>query len=286
MDWIHHILETDLNIGKFAIGVPQLLLALLIILLSRFTYWSFRRVMERSKLSERLPLGSGRFKALLQIFRYALYAFTTLLVLNTIGFQLTLLTASTAAIFVGVGLTLQKTFQDVVSGVIILFDGTIEVGDVIEINTLDLFGKVIEIRLRNSVIETPDSMSVLVPNSNFLSTNVINWNYNDKETRFWVEVGVAYGADVEKVQELMITAALANPNILATPTPSVRFTDFGNSALVFQLLFWTRNAFEIYEIKSELRYAIEAAFREHKVKIPYPQRDLHIISDLRPTEKQ
>lgn len=267
------------------IRVSNVLGAILIFILARIGVFSFRKFFVKTGQNSRLPLDQGRRMAVFQIGKYILYLITLLLVLTSLNINLSVLVASSAALFVGIGLALQNTFSDIAAGIVILVDRTIEVGDVVMIDSLKLEGKVIEIRLRSTVVETLDLMTVIVPNSKFTTTNVINWSFNDKETRFRVKVGVAYGSNVALVRKVMVQAAQGHGLILKKPEPRVRFTEFGESSLNFELLFWTNRVLEYEDIKSDLRFKIEADFRKNDVTIPFPQRDLHIVSDFRNPRK-
>ena len=152
-------------------------------------------------------------------------------------------------------------------------------GDIVEIQE-NIVGRVIEIGLRTSKIETRDNIIMVVPNSKFVTDIVINWSHIEKKTRFHVDVGVAYGSDVEKVTKALLKCAEDQKNISPSPKPFVRFNDFGNSSLDFQLFFWTTDTFNVESIKSEIRYKIDAAFRKNDIQIPFPQRDIHIKSQV------
>lgn len=216
--------------------------------------------------------------ALFQILRYAVYITVVMLILTNLQLNLNFLLASSAALFVGVGLALQGTFSDIASGIIILFEGTIEVGDMIFLETVDLEGKVMDIRLRTTIVETLDGMAVIVPNSKFTNTNVVNWSYSKEDTRFRLKVGVAYGSDVSNVRSILKECASAHNLILKSPPPKVRFVKFGDSSLNFELLFWTRIPMMYEDILSDLHFKVESEFRKKGVTIPFPQRDLHIRS--------
>ena len=219
----------------------------------------------------------GRSHAILQILKYMIWVAVILISLETVGIKLTLLLAGSAALLVGLGLGLQQIFQDIMSGVAILFEGNLKVGDIVEIQN-NLIGRVIEIGLRTSKIETRDNIIMVVPNSKFVTDIVINWSHNEKKTRFHVDVGVAYGSDVEKVSKVLLQCALAQDKILPSPNPFVRFNDFGDSSLDFQLFFWTTETFSVEFIKSEIRFNIDAAFRKNGIHIPFPQRDVYVKS--------
>ncbi len=263
------------------VRISNLLGAFMIFFLARLGIYYFKRFFVRTGEGRRLPLDQGRRIAIFQIGRYIVYLLAILLILTSLNINLSVLVASSAALFVGIGLALQNTFSDIAAGIVILIDRTIEVGDMVVIDSVNLEGKVREIRLRSTVVETLDSMTVIVPNSRFTTTNVINWSFNDRETRFRVKVGVAYGSNVTVVRKLMVQAAKEHGLILKKPEPRVRFTAFGESSLDFELLFWTIRVAEYEDIKSDLRFKIEADFRKQGVRIPFPQRDLHIVSDYR-----
>jgi small-conductance mechanosensitive channel len=196
------------------------------------------------------------------------------MILDTLGIRLTLLLAGSAALLVGIGLGLQQVFKDIVSGFFLLFEGNLKVGDVVELEG-DV-GIVKEIGFRTTKIENRDNIILIIPNSKFIGENVINWSHIEQKTRFSVDVGVAYGSDVELVKKVLLECARDHQEVTEYPKPFVRFDDFGNSSLDFQLFFWTDNAFRVENIKSDLRFAIDKKFRENKITIPFPQRDVHI----------
>lgn len=269
------------SVSKNTVHVIDLINIVIVFVLARTLVWYFRRWFTRLTENRTLSLDHGRSLAISQIFSYAIYVLAVLLALTSLKIDINLIIASTAGLFVGVGLALQHIFDDFMSGIIILFDGTLEVNDWVVVDTVGLEGKVVEIRLRTTVIETLDNISVVVPNSKITSNNVINRTFNDQETRFSVTVGVAYGSNLQIVRKALLTSAESHGKILKKPEPKVRFTDFGDSALAFDLLFWTKHEESIPEIKSDLRFKIEAEFRRHRISIPFPQRDLHLVSDHR-----
>ncbi|MEL7342010.1 MAG: mechanosensitive ion channel domain-containing protein, partial [Bacteroidota bacterium] len=195
---------------------------------------------------------------------------------QSFGITPSILVAGSAALLVGVGFGLQHTFNDFISGLILLFDQSIEVGNVIQVGSL--IGRVKQIGLRATTVESREAISVIVPNSKFTQENVINWSHGNELIRFDVKIGVAYGSPVELVMQSLVEAAKAHPQIAQQPAPCARFIDFGDSALLFELLFWTKDSFLVEFIKSDLRVAIDASFRTKDIKIPFPQRDLHIVS--------
>jgi small-conductance mechanosensitive channel len=197
--------------------------------------------------------------------------------LQTLGLNLSLLLASGAALFVGIGLGLQNTFNDIISGFILLFEGSLLVGDIVEIESL--VGRVEQIDIRTSKIKTRDEILIVVPNSKLINNNVINWTNSDALTRFNVSVGVAYGSNTELVKTTLEKVVLKHPEVSNKKPVRVRFENFGDSSLDFKVFFWTDRTWEIEFIKSELRFEIDKAFRANNITIPFPQRDLHIISN-------
>ena len=267
--------STLIETKDFDVTVYEVLIILLIFIFTALLMRVIKRVFRvREKRKE---LDSGRSHAFLQILKYVIWLAVILISFETVGIKLTLLLAGSAALLVGLGLGLQQIFQDIMSGVAILFEGILKVGDIVEIKE-NIIGRVIEIGLRTSKIETRDNIIMVVPNSKFVTDIVINWSHIEKKTRFHVDVGVAYGSDVEKVSKALLQCAEDQKNISPSPKPFVRFNDFGNSSLDFQLFFWTTATFSVEFIKSEIRYKIDAAFRKNGINIPFPQRDIHIKS--------
>ncbi len=218
----------------------------------------------------------GRAKAMYQLFSYVVFVIFLLIALEFVGVKITILLAGSAALLVGLGLGIQSLFNDFVSGILLLFEGTISVGDIVEVD--GLVGQVKNIYLRTSEIETRSRIIIIVPNHKLVSENVINWSHNRDITRFEVNVGVAYGSDVQLVKKLLEEAANEHEKVSKIPEPVARFINFGDSSLDFELLFFTKNMFIIEFIKSDLRFAIDKKFRENKVTIPFPQRDVHIYN--------
>lgn len=173
---------------------------------------------------------------------------------------------------------LQHTFNDFISGVILLFDGSVAVGNVVQVG--ELIGRIKKINIRTTTLETPESISVIVPNSQFTQDRVINWSHNVEATRFSVQVGGAHGGSaVAKVMEALYKATTPHRAVLKHPPAVARFMDFSDSALLFEILFWTEEVFSVEFIKSDLRVSIDAAFRQEGIRILFPQRDLHIIKE-------
>ena len=217
---------------------------------------------------------------MIKLVQYFVWTFALIFILQTAGFQITILLAGSAALLVGLGLGLQQIFQDLVSGIFILIEGTIQRDDVIEID--GLIGKILTINLRTSTVHTRDGVMLIVPNHKFIVDNIINWSHSATPTRFKVSVGVAYGSDVDKVMAILLECTVCHDKIIKSKEdnkyPFVRFVDFGDSALLFEVYFWSRDIFPIENTKSDIRYLIDKRFREEGITIPFPQRDLHVKS--------
>ena len=261
-----------ITFGDHHITMIQILVVIFVFIATWGLSKGVKKVMvDRGKFTE---LERGRRFSVFKLVQYVIWIIVLLLTLEGLGFKLTLLMAGSAALLVGIGLGLQEVFKDFVSGIILLFDGTIRVSDVIEVD--GVVGRVQEIRLRASEMETREGIVLIIPNSRFITGNVINWTHNRKLTRFTVVVGVAYGSDVEKVRDVLIQCASAHADVVKNPEPFVFFSDFADSQLTFTLLFFSRSVFKIEFVKSDIRFAINKAFRENGITIPFPQRDIHV----------
>lgn len=252
-------------------SLTDFITAIIILLVARLFIWSLVQ-FALTPYYRRKDINIGSQYAINQLIKYVLYTIALLIALQTLGIQMTLIWGGAAALLVGVGLGLQQTFNDFFSGLVLLFERSVEVGDVVDIG--GLVGTVRRIGLRASHIQTRDNITVIVPNSKLVVDNVVNWSHSDNRARFHVSVGVAYGSDTELVKQLLIECAQANEKTLNFPRPFVRFVDFGNSSLDFEIHFWTNEFIRIEDVKSDLRFAIDQAFRDNQVTIPFPQRDL------------
>jgi small-conductance mechanosensitive channel len=228
-----------------------------------------------NRYEKKMDVEQGKSRSLFMIIKYFVYVLTITFFVQAIGFSITFIIASVSALLVGVGLGIQHFFNDIISGIVILFDHSIKVGDVVEIEG-DIIGEVSETRLRTSKLITRDDVIMIVPNSLFTSEKVINWSHNTRKSRFEVKVGVAYGSDVRKVEQLLIQAATSHPHIEKDPPPKVFFEDFGSSSLDFSVKFYSQKQFRIEPIRSELRFEIDCLFRENNIVIPFPQQDVYI----------
>lgn len=266
------------------ITVETVLLSILALFVLRllivfFTTFVLQRVYNRSKVD------IGSQFAINRLLTYFAYVIGVLLVIQAAGFNLVAIWTGAAALLVGIGIGLQQTFNDLICGIIILFERSVKVGDVVEL-TGHQVGTVRKIGTRTSILETRDDIIIYVPNSKLIGENVTNWSQTDRKARFHVQVGVAYTSDPSLVRDILLRVAKDHGRILDSPKPTVRLLNFGDSSLDFDLLVWSRDLVRIEDVKSDLRFAIFAAFRKANIEIPFPQQDLWIRGGLGPVVNQ
>ncbi len=213
------------------------------------------------------------FSVIIKYMALIIAAFTGL---KLLGVEIGALTVLAGTVGIGIGFGLQEIAKNFISGLIILVERPIKIGDFIEVGGLP--GKVKSINARSTVVDTFDNISVVVPNAEFISQNVVNWSYSDKITRMAIKVGVAYGSNLDLVRDTLLEVAKKHPEVLKNPEPTVTFEEFGDSALTFTLQVWTDDPEDRREVKSDLNFMIDKAFREKDIEIPFPQQDLHIKS--------
>lgn len=261
------------QIGQRTITTGGLIGAVVVLLAT----WIAIKIWRRAILKPRIIINKIDKKRRISIFlivKYIGWVVSILLALKVLGFDITLLIFGSTAVLIGLGFGLQDIFRDFVSGLFLLFEGTLKIGDVIEAD--GIVGRVKEINLRSSEVITQDDVIIVIPNSKFVAEKVVNWSIDNELVRFHVNVSVAYGSDVEKVIECLEEAMAENDNISKTPKPFVRFTDFGDSALEFEMIFWSKFGFVIDNVKSDLRRTVYKKLTENGLAIPFPQRDIHI----------
>ncbi|MFV9550494.1 mechanosensitive ion channel family protein [Algibacter sp. PT7-4] len=252
-----------------------LLVAIVLIATTYFLRW-IRRIVTRN-----MPIDDkAKFTTVFSFARWIIYLIVILVVFDSIGINVTAIFAASAALLIGVGLALQTLFQDIISGIFILIDQSVHVGDIIEID--GKVGRVEEIKLRTTRAVTIDNKVLVIPNHLYLENSLYNWTQNGSSTRESVSVGVAYGSDVQLVKKLLLQAASTHPNVLTEPEPTVVFTNFGESSLDFKIVFTINDSFKAQFPKSDIRFEIDRLFRENNVSIPFPQRDIHIFNTNKP----
>jgi small-conductance mechanosensitive channel len=263
-----------LELGDRAL-TPGLLLLLVTLLL---LVWLVEIPLRRFVL--RRVLGRTRLEPAMQyaVARLAGYLFILLgwfVALQTLGINLSSLALFAGALGVGLGFGLQNIVSNFISGIILLAERPVAVGDRVEVGSVA--GRITQINLRSTMVITNDNISIIVPNSEFVSSQVVNWSHGDPKVRMRLPVGIAYGSDVEKFRRAMLEVARAHPAVLPQPEPFVYFIGFGDSSLDFEVSVWTIDlASSPRRLRSDLYYAIESKLREIGVEIPFPQRDLHL----------
>lgn len=272
MEKLKEILNYTFQLSdKVQISMKALLILILAFIITSLFLKLLRKIINK-KLEEE---DRNKFKSIFSFLKYFIYIIVIIIALESLGVEVTVLLAGSAALLVGLGLGLQTLFQDIISGIFIFLDKTLLVNDIIEID--GKVGKVFEIRLRTTRAVTIENRVLIIPNHKFLKQSLYNWTQNGVLTTEVINVGVAYGSDVEKVKQLLIEVANEHPKVLKSKKPNVLFMDFGESALQFRLSFTINDSFSHLRIKSELRFAIDKKFREQHIKIPFPQRDVHIF---------
>lgn len=253
------------------------LLTLVAVLLAMVIVASALTNLMRSRVLRATGISLAAQEAIAVLSKYTLLLLGTVVVLQLWGIDLSSIALIASGLGIGVGLGLQGLVKDFVSGLVLVFERPVQVGDFVDFG--EVKGTVARIGSRSTEIRTLDSVSIIVPNSRFLESEVINWSHGNPVSRIRLPVGVAYSADPQAVRAALLEACQSNQEILTTPAPQVFFLGFGDNAFNFQLLVWIAQPSRQLVIKSDLYFAIEACLRQHGIEIPFP-RDLHIRSDL------
>lgn len=257
----------QIKIGSDIILSPKSIVVIVVVFFLTYLFLKlFRRIVFRT-LNEDTKL---KFRGILTFFNYLIYLIVILITLDNVGVKVSAIFAASAALLVGIGLALQTLIQDVFSGISILADKTVHVGDVIQID--GQVGRVENIMLRTTRAVTRDNKVLIIPNHKFLTSILYNWTENGTLTKEIIKFGVAYNTDVKLLKEAVIEIAKSHPRILKTPEPFLLFDDYGDSALMFQLFFSMNKSFEANIVKSDLRFKIFERLKALNIEIPFPQR--------------
>ena len=272
------------SIGQAELLVSQIVFALVVLVLG---FWLARWISRgvRRRLVSRTSLDVSAVTAVEKLLFYLLVVIVLLLVLQTLQVPIAMFTVFGGAIAIGVGFGAQNIFSNFISGLILMLDRPVRLGDTVEV--ADNYGKIAEIGARCTRLRRFDGVDVLVPNSALVENDVINWTLADKQVRQVVRVGVAYGSDVRKAADLLLQAANEQPEVLREEKQNsqVIFDDFGDNALIFDLYFWLElsELINMRIIRSNVRFRIDELFREAGITIAFPQRDVH-LDTLKPLE--
>ncbi len=275
LDMLGTTLARDWTIGNFSMSLGDLLAFLLVIFITVKLSQFIRFVLEQDVMPH-LGLQRGVPSTISMLVHYTILAVGFLIAISAAGFQLDRLTLLLGALGVGIGFGLQNLVNNFVSGLILIFERPIKIGDTVDVGTLR--GEVRRIGIRSSTVRTFEGAEVIVPNGTLISNEVINWTLSDRMRRIEVKVGVKYGTDPETVLDLLLKTAGEHEHVLEYPKPYALFQAFGDSSLNFSLRFWTRNFDDWLTIQSDVTVAVNNALNEAGIEIPFPQRDLHVRS--------
>ncbi len=264
--------KSIISFGDESIYVHNVLFAIVVVIASYIVVRWIKRLLSSAQKANKLTIGQKY--AYSQLTKYITILLASVIVFESLKIDVTILMAGSAAFFLALALGLQHLFNDLVSGFFLLFEGTIRVGDIIEVD--GMVSRVKEIGIRTSKLKNRDGITLVIPNSKIISNSVINWTTDSSVTRFQVHVGVAYGSDVQLVRNVLLECAERHTEIVRSPKPNCRFIDFGDSSLQFELLFWSKNRFRIEDVKSDVRFMINSEFAKNNITVPFPQRDIHI----------
>jgi len=277
------LLSDNISIGNISFTLWKVLLFFFIIWISVLISGGIKVVLEDDFL-KKAKLKKGVPRMISVVARFSLITIGIIFAVSAVGMPLNQITIIFSAFSVGIGFGLQNIVNNFVSGIILLFERPVQIGDTIEVGTL--IGTVKSMGIRSSNVRTFDGAEVVVPNANLISNEVINWTLSDRKRRIEIISGVAYGSDVHKVQKLLLGILDQHPDILKKPEPLVLFNDLGESSLDFRLLFWTENFDNWIIIKSEVIFMIHDTLYREGISIPFPQRDLHIISHTKVSDAE
>ncbi len=279
--WLYFIFNTFVNTfstSVFSLGGNDFSIISLLILVGLFIaaiiLSSYITDVLRTNLLQATRMTRGSQEIITTIVKYGLILLSSIILLQAYGLNLSSLALIGSALGVGIGFGFQDIARNFASGIVLLFERSIQVGDFVQVG--DHLGVVEEVRTRSIILKTLDRISIIVPNSRFLSEEVINWNHRRSVTRIHLPIGVEYGSDVKKVKAALLQAASEHLEVLRNPPSQVFFTEFGDSSLNFELLVWTSDPSRQAPLKSDLYFRIEEIFREQQISVPFPQRDVNL----------
>jgi small-conductance mechanosensitive channel len=275
-DQLYNFLVELLSTPIFKVKeTPITIVSVLILLVILWGVYSVSKITKKVLLKKVFPKAQmelGTQYTLARLTQYLLMTLGIIFAFQFIGIDLSGLTVIFGLLSVGIGFGLQNLTSNFVSGIIVLFERPISVGDRVLINGIE--GDVTEINIRSTKIQSVNNISYIVPNADFVSGTVVNYSHGDKRIKEDIDVGVAYSSDVEKVRSVLFVVAKSNKDVLKFPEPEVFFMNFGDSSLDFRLRVWIEDPKRRPEIHSDINFAITEAFRKHHIEIPFPQRDV------------
>tara|TARA_Y100000385_G_scaffold291173_1_gene367663 strand:+ start:8888 stop:9727 length:840 start_codon:yes stop_codon:yes gene_type:complete len=271
---MEEILSSGFQLGEHHFTLGSMLQILAVLSLAQIVFWTVRAALRRIFKSSSMEEGT-RFM-IMRLLRTVIYTLGTIIALETAGVDLQALWFGSAALLVGVGIGLQNFFNDVVSGFVLLFEGGVRVGDELEVD--GMLVRVERIDLRSTRVVTRFGNLIVMPNGLISGQTVRNFTQGDEASMLRIDVNVAYGTDVNQVKAILLEAAVSEQAVIRKDQVGVLFTDFGESGLQFSVFFWVSEPWNRMLISSNVRFKINDAFRQNKIVIPFPQRDLHLRS--------
>lgn len=274
--------EKVLNYTLFSIKqTPVSLASIILFILLLFAFVVLARVIGNVILKRffaRLQVEEGISYSLIRITQYVIVITGVIVSLQFVGIDLSGLVVIFGLLSVGIGFGLQNITSNFVSGLVLLIERPIRVGDRVTVG--DTLGDVVEINMRSTTIRTLTNIAIIIPNSEFTSSQVINWSHGDPRVRLDLSIGVSYNSDLETVLRSLREVAEENNEVLKDPGPEINFAGFGNSSWDLELRVWLETPKNYQKVRSDLNCAIVNKFRENNVEIPFPQRDLHLRSSI------
>lgn len=258
---------------SFTLDLVSIMIIVIVIYAVQLLYWLIVHILMYNYYRKK-EVDIGSQYAINQIIKYVLYILSFFAIIDVFGQNLTVIWGGLAALLVGIGLGLQQTFNDFFSGFVLLFERSVVVGNIIDVD--GKIGRVTKIGLRTSKLQGRDGISLIVPNSKITTHNVVNWDHDNDRTRFEISVRTSFGSDTELVKKLLCEAAKEHSDVTGEPEPFVRLEKFGEFALEFKLYFWSYNLFFIENVLSDIRFAIDKKFRQNGITIPYPHSNINI----------
>jgi small-conductance mechanosensitive channel len=268
-------LNYQYSFGEFTLSVNMVVMVVVVLYLTTLISWVIQAVAESQFMTPR-KMDVGVKESLKRLTHYGLFTIGFLVAVSMAGLDLQKFTIMAGALGVGIGFGLQNIVSNFVSGLILLFERPVKIGDTINIG--NEWGTISRIGLRSTVFETFDRSEIIVPNADLVSQQVTNWTFSSKVVRVKLPVGVAYGSPLEKVLKILNQAAREHPDVLSYPEANTIFECFGNSSIDFTLRFWVHSIDDRMKVRSEVAVIVDRLFREEKITIPFPQQDLHLRS--------
>lgn len=267
-----------LSIGNFSFGLLDIFQIIIVLFIARILISLLKLFVQKTSADSEIDQGT-QF-VIIQLLKYAIYIFASVIILNIFGVNFTLLLGSSAALLVGIGFGLQDLFKDIISGFILLFEGTTKVGDIIEIPNTSRIGsssenmvaKVLKINIRTTKIETREGNTLIIPNATLTREYVNNWSYSNKLTRFSINFSVDYSSDLDEVKKIVEEAVSSHPLVQGKKKVHARVLNFGDNGVDMDVLFYADHTWRIELKKSDIRYEISRVFKREGIVIPFPQR--------------